>query len=450
MTIDEVVREVENNKIQQIQCLYVDNGGIVRGKVSSAKTLKQHMVGGIGLTPAMQAMNMMDELNLDSGLGPVGEIRLIPDPESFRVLPYLSRTASMMCDMVALTGNPWTVCSRSFLRRQVDHAKTLGFRIIAAYEDEFSLAHATPEGSYVPLDPTLCFSSSGMVAAHAVIADIMDALESQGIDPEQYYPELGHGQHELSVSPREVLQAADNQVRYRETVRAVAAQHGLKASFAPKPWPDQAGNGAHIHFSVWDIDADRNVFWDPDDPYHLSMLGYQFAAGVLAHLPALVALTCASVNSYRRLNPRSWSSAYTAFGPDNREAAVRIASVFWGNEARSINLELKASDSSANPYLALGGLIAAGLDGVARQLPPVPPLLVDPATLSDAEREKRHIARLPQSLGEALDALEKDEVLKEALGPDLLTAYVSVKRSEIAHFRLHDAEYEFRQHFEKF
>lgn len=450
MTVDEVVRLAEQHGIQQTQFLYVDNGGTIRGKVSSLRRLSSHMQGGIGLTPAMQAMNLLDQLQPVFGLGPVGEIRLVPDPASFRILPYLSRSASMLCRMVDLSGQPWDVCPRSVLLRQIERAEAFGLGVMATYEDEFSLARLTDDGQWSPLDQTLCFSSQGIIAGHAIIEEVMDALEAQGIVPEQYYPELGHGQHELSISPGNVLEAADNQVRYRETVRAIAFRHGLRASFAPKPWLDQAGNGAHIHFSLWDKSWAHNLFWSASDPYHLSELGYQFAAGVLEHLPALLALTCASVNSYRRLNPRSWSSAYTAFGPDNREAAVRIASVFWGHEERSINLELKASDSSANPYLALGALVAAGLDGVERHLPPPKPVLADPSTLTEAERQALNIRRLPETLGQALEALRQDAVLSQALGRPLLQAYVAVKQSEVDYFADKPVEEELRQHFAKF
>ncbi len=449
MTIDEVVREAERQGLQQIQFLYVDNGGITRGKVSSLRKLKSHMAGGIGLTRAMQAMNMMDQLQPVARAGPVGEIRLVPDPDSFRVIPYLERSGSILCDMVNLNHEPWDLCPRDFLKRQIQAASDMGFRIMATYEDEFSLARVVDEGVWEPLDDTLCFSARAMEVAHPIMRDIMDALEAQGIEPEQYYPELGHGQHELSIAPTDVLAAADNQVRYRETVHAVARAHGLEASFAPKPWADQAGNGAHIHFSVWDPTFTRNLFWDAEDPYHLSPLGYQFAAGVVHHLPALIGLTCPSVNSYRRLNPRAWSSAYTSFGPDNREAGVRIASVFWGNEERSINLELKASDSSANPYLALGGLLAVGLDGVQNPRP-LDVMDVDPATLTEEERRRAHVTRLPETLAQAMDALAVDDTLEGAMGASLHRAYLTVKRSESDHFASHDVAYELIHHFTKF
>jgi glutamine synthetase len=167
-------------------------------------------------------------------------------------------------------------------------------------------------------------------------------------------------------------------------------------------------------------------------------------------LPGLLALTCASPNSYRRLLPHFWSSAYIAYGFDNREGAIRIPSPFWGSEAESTNLELKPADHSGNPYLALGGVIAAGLDGIRRELEPGEPLDIDPGNLSDEERAQRGIKRLPQTLDAALDALEADLVLTEALGPMLAEAYVAVKRLESQSFADKSPEEEARQHFHKY
>ena len=204
-----------------------------------------------------------------------------------------------------------------------------------------------------------------------------------------YYPELGHGQHELPIVHAPVLRAADNQIWLRETVRNVAQKHGVLASLAPKPLPEQPGNSAHIHWSVWDSEGKSNLLYDPTDDYGLSKIGYHFVAGVLAHLPGLLALTAPSYNSYRRLQPHFWSSAFTCWGPDNREASVRIASGLWGREPESFNLEFKPSDPSNNPYLALGGLIAAALDGAARELDPGQVTLIDPANYSAKEQAAR-------------------------------------------------------------
>ena len=243
------------------------------------------------------------------------------------------------------------------------------------------------------------------------------------------------------------LAAADRQVYYRETVRNVAYQHGMYASLAPKPFADQIGNGAHLHFSLWNKNGQTNLMHDPADQFGVSQFGYHFIAGVLEHLPALVALTCPSFNSYRRLQPHSWSSAYTIWGPDNREGSIRLPSQFRSDKASSTNAELKASDSSSNPYLALGGMMAAGLDGVRRKLSPGEPTLIDPGNFSDAERERRGIRRYPSNLKEALDNLEKDQVLTDALGPLLAKSFLAVKRLEWESFSQADEAYEFQHHF---
>jgi glutamine synthetase len=447
--IRHVVRQCRHEKIQLIRFLYCGNDGVIRGKACTTEFLESYLVSGVGLTVAMQSMNMLDQLAPEGGFGPVGEIRLTADPTTFAVLPYVPRSARLLCDMLTLDGQPWSACPRSFLRRMAARAADRGLILRAALENEFTLARRDGPG-YVPLDQSNCFSTIGMDGAAAVVTDIVDALASQGVHPEQYYAELGPGQQELPVRFAEALRAADNQITLRETVRGVALKHGLVASFAPKPFPDQAGNGAHIHFSLWRTVDGGNHFHDALDPHGLSAAGYGFLAGVMAHLPALVALTAPTVNSYRRIQPRFWSSAYTAWGPDNREGAIRIPSPRRGREAESTNLELKPSDPSCNPYLALGGLLAAGLDGIERKLDPGAPTLVDPDSLSDAERAQRGIRRLPRSLGEALDALERDEVLREALGEVLAREYLAVKRSEVRAFDGKGVGFELEHHFYKY
>jgi len=445
-----IVAAARAARVRLVRFLYTDNGGITRGKATHVESLAQRMADGIGLTVAMQAMNMLDHLTPVEGMGPVGEIRLVPDPATFTVLPYAPHSAAMTTDMLALDGTPWGACPRAFLKRQIAACAAEGFGVQAAFECEFSLATREADGSYRPLDESLCFSTVGMTSAAHVIDDIVAALEAQGLQVEQYYPELGHGQQELSIRHADALAAADRQVYYRETVRNVAWRHGLHASLAPKPFPEGAGNGGHIHFSLWDRSGRRALMHDPRDRYGVSPLGYHFIAGVLHHLPALLALTCATYNSYRRLQPHFWASAYTAWGPDNREAAVRIPSAFRSDRAGSTNAELKACDPAANPYLALGGLLAAGLDGVKRRLAPGEATLEDPGNYSAKERAARGIRRYPETLKDALDQLERDPVLVDALGPLLARSFLAVKRAEWAAFSKESVDFEVRHHFGKF
>jgi glutamine synthetase len=375
----------------------------------------------------MAGLCLTEHLANDTRVGPVGEIRLMPDPTTFNVLPYSPREGRLLCDMQTLDGRPWDLCPRTFLKDMAARAEEHGLRIEAAFEYEFYLARDV-DGQYVPADDSLCFASDGMDRQAGVIGAILDALDQQGLEPRQYYPELGPAQQELSINHAPVLQAADRQIAVRETVRGVSLQHGLVASFAPKPFANQAGSGCHVHLSFWE--GDRNAMYDPSGRLGLSARAQAFVAGVLAHLPGLLALTCPSVNSYLRLAPNMWSSAYTCWGPDNREAAVRVASPFRGREAASTNIEIKAVDASANPYLALGGLIAAGLDGLERQLDPGEPLASNPEDLSASKRERRGIRRFPTTLHDALVELERDEVLIGALGDARAHEYIGVRRAE--------------------
>jgi glutamine synthetase len=436
-------------RVHLVRFLYCGNDGVIRGKSCHSRFLASYLESGIGLTVAMQSFNMLDQLVPEGSFGPVGEIRLAPDLETFAVLPYAPKSARLLCDMLTLEGAPWGACPRSFLKRMVARAGGAGFVFRAAFENEFSLARR--EGDrWVPLDRSPCFSTIGMDSAAPVMIEVIEALIAQGVHPEQYYAELGPGQQELPVRFAEALRAADNQLTVRETARGVAGKHGLVASFAPKPFPDQAGNGSHVHFSLWRARDGVNHFHDPRGRHGLSEAGQAFIGGVLHHLPALVALTAPSVNSYRRLQPRFWSSAYTAWGPDNREAAIRVPSKRRTLEMESTNLELKPCDPSNNPYLALGVLLAAGLDGMERKLDPGEPALVDPDTLSEAERKRRGIRRLPASLADALDALERDEVLRAALGEVLAKEYLAVKRSEVRGFADKDVAFEIEHHFHKY
>jgi glutamine synthetase len=383
----------------------------------------------------------------------------MPDPATFTALPYAPGAGAMVADLVQPGGEPWDGCSRTFLKQAIADLATQGYALSAAFEPEFTLGRreADPAGGpdrLVPVDDSLCYSSTGFQLAHDYTMDLVAALEEQGLQVEHYYPELGHGQQEVTIHHAPALRAADNHLIYRETVRGVAFRRGLWASLAPKPVPDQAGNGAHLHISLSDLAPDgqpgqQAVFYDPDDPYRLSATGYHFIGGLLAHLPGLVALTCGSVNSYRRLAPQMWSSAYAVYGMDNREAAVRICSPMLGDAAGTVNLELKPSDSSANPYLALGAVIHAGLDGIRRKLDPGEAVNVDPATLTDGERLALGAHRLPASLDAALNALAADDLLMEALGPLRRQAYLAVKRSEAAEFADADVAWECFQHFTK-
>jgi glutamine synthetase len=443
VTAADVAALADEAGLRLVRFLWCGNDGTVRAKASGRHGLAGRLESGIGLTVGMQAMNSLDQLQPVEGMGPVGEVRLVPDLDTFRVLPYAPGAGALLTDHVGLDGRPAPVCQRSFLKRMEARLAERGLVLRASFENEFSLA-ARVDGEYVPVDSGLCFSTIAMTASQDYVDDLAAALGAQGIPLEQYYAELGHGQQEISTGHAPALQAADEQLLVRETIRAVATRHGLVASLAAKPWPENAGNGAHIHFSLWE--GDRNRFYDDG----LSALARSFVAGVLAHLPGLCGLTAPSFNSYHRIVPQYWAGAFTCWGYDNREAPVRVASPFRGAEEESTNVELKACDASCNPYLAVGGLLAAGLDGIERGLEPPDPVDVDPATLPDDERLRRGIVRLPATQVEALDALEADAMLVGALGEVLAESYLAVRRSEWAVYSAGDAAFEQHGHFEKY
>jgi glutamine synthetase len=285
------------------------------------------------------------------------------------------------------------------------------------------LLRRTAQG-YEPADTTV-FAATGAMNQHQdFLCDLTRALEAQGLQPEFYYPESAPGQQELSIRYTDALGAADNQITYRETVRGVALAHGYAASFLPKVDEQAAGSGCHLNLSLWQ--DGQNVLGDAAQCTGLSTCGQHFIAGILAHLPGLTALTIPTRNSFRRIRPHFWAGAFRAWGYDNREAAVRVTR---GKNGAS-RFELKTCDASANPYLALGAVIAAGLDGIQRALALPREVTIDPGHMPEVERQANGVDMLPGSLGQALAALEQDAVLLASLGAARARAYIAVKKAE--------------------
>ena len=454
--LQEILVRAQRARVRLVRMLYCDNAGLIRTKAVWIDDLPARMQGGIGFPLAQQALSAFDEPAPVDGLGPVGEFRLVPDPSTFVVLPYVGETACMLGTMYTLDGSPWEACPRAFLLSMLMRLRERGLVARIGSEHEFALARRC-EGAfpYQPADDAPLFGPASLDAHHVFLSAWLAALLNEGIRPRLVHPEYGPGQLEVSLAPAAALQAADHLCLLRETTRAVAAQQGLVASFAPKPYVERfAGNGLHLHLSLWSVEGSeeigQNRFYEASEPTLLSDLARSFIGGLLAHLPALLALTCASVNSYERLQPHRWSSAYCCWGLDNREAAIRVPSTSWGEVAESLRIEARCADHSANPYLAFGALLAAGLDGIERRLDPGAPLFVDPGAMSEEERERLNIARLPTTLSEALAALERDAVLTAALGPLLATSYLAVKRQEVAFCQDRTPQDIAALHFEKY
>ena len=432
MNNKEVLKVVADSDLRLVRFLYCDPAGVIRGKTVHSSQFESKLTEGVGLTRAQNAVNLFEELIQVDGMEPVGEVRIIPDSATYSQLPWLNRTASMLSDLHEQDGSEWGGCTRSVLKRAIEKAREAGIQIFAAFESEFYLAEDQGEG-LKPWANGPVYSSSGMDRASAVVDDMVDNLTDQGFIVEQAINEYGPGQQEIVLRYTDALAAADQHLKFRDTIRGTAeVQHGLTASFAPKPFVDGIGSGAHLHFSLWSLDGKTNLLHNPAIQTEISELGKNFVAGLLDHMPAVIALTCPSFVSYQRLKPHSWAGSTISWGYDNRECAVRVASPFAGREAESINLELKTSDGTSNPYLALASVILAGLDGIAKKSTPPKAAHRDPALLTSQEQKDCNIRPLPASQLEALDALEKDSVITSGLGDLMLRCILATRRAESA------------------
>ncbi len=438
-------KTLQQADIKFVRILWCDNANIIRGKAVHIDMLSHYFNQGVGIAAGQQGLPVMyDVVMPKTGLSPVGEVRLVPDWSTLKMLPYSPGHARVMGNMVS-NGEPWALCPRNFLMRMIAAANRLGLEVKAAFENEFYLLRQTAQG-LEPADSTVFASTQAMDLHREIIDEIADSLIAQEIPVEQYYPESGPGQQEISLRYTDALPAADWQIAFRETVRAIAYHHNLKASFLPKIFPDAAGSGCHIHLSLWR--NGQNLLPDEQGLCGLSQTAREFIAGILHHLPSLMALTTPSVNSYRRLLPHCWSGAFRCWGLDNREAAVRVPSdPDFGSPT---HFELKTVDASANPYLALGSAIAAGLNGVQRSLETPNPVTVDPGNLPKEELAAQGIEQLPTNLGEAISHLQQNDLLLQALNSELSQAFLAVRQAEWSAMKDWELEREVKTLYERY
>ncbi len=454
-----VVERAQDAGLRLVRFLWCGNDGTIRAKASTLPSLARRLETGIGGTFALQAMNALDQMQPVEQLGQVGEVRLVPDLETFRVLPYAPRCGALLGDHVRIAEHlefadyfqagedPAPVCQRTFLKRMESRLGDLDAFLRIGFENEFTLA-MRGDDRYLPVDRANSLSTIALTASQDYTDELLAALEQQEIGVDQFHAESEVGQLQIAFAHRPGLRAADDQIYARETIRGVAAKRGLAGSLAPRPWLDNSGpNSCHIHFSLWSADG-RNRFHSPGTTDFLSSEARGFLAGILEHLPGLCGLTAPSFNSY----PRSWGGQAVCWGYDNRAAPLRVPSALRSREG-STSGELKVADASCNPYLALGGVIAAGLDGLVRglQLPePIDAVPLVPSTADQGDSGEAENRLLPENQSEALDALEADRVLMEALGPNLAESYLAVRRSEWAAYSEEKASFEQQGHFLKY
>ena len=422
-TKEEILRQLEESEIEFVRFLYVDNDAHIRGYVATREAVATDLEGGHQFGIVMPWFGSLDTVMPEGRFGCTGEISAVPDLETFRILPYVPQTAMLICDFKDKADHtPISSCPRSLLKKIV---ASMPYEASCSFENEFYLLSRDESGRPVPFDDSICFGTSAMNASHPVMIEMIRGLQEQGLVLEKYYPEYGAGQYEVVFKHRDALGAADEQIIFRETARGVAQNHGLTASFMPKPFQESAGSGCHFHISLWE--DGRNLFYDQEGEYGLSQAARHFIGGVLAHLGALCAITTPTVNSYKRLMPHHWAAAFCCYGPDNREAAIKNVEGFKGKEADTVHLEFRPIDGTCNPYLATTAILAAGLDGIENKTDPGQALTIDPSDLSQAEREEKGILRLPECLGEAIGELKKDEFFKTALGEVMYEEYIKLR-----------------------
>ncbi|HEX6760966.1 MAG TPA: glutamine synthetase family protein [Propionibacteriaceae bacterium] len=417
---------------------FVDNSGITRVKSVPLKRLPELAAWGAGASTSFDFFRFDDWLAAPpDGTAPIGDLRVIPDLRRLVPLAAQPGWAWAPGDRYRQDGEPHERCSRLLLQRLVNDAVGAGLAIKAAIEIEWVVSAGDGE-DFVSAAVGSAYGMSRLVEVSDYVRDLMDALSAERIRVDQFHPEYAAGQLEVSVAAESPVDAADTAVLVRSTIRAVGRRYNYRTSFSPKVEAEGVGNGGHVHLSVWR--DGQNLMAGGDRPYGLTPVGEAFAAGILNRLPALLAIGAPSVASYLRLVPSHWAGVYACWGLENREAALRMITGSAGSNEWAANIEVKCVDLTANPYLLLAGLLAAGIDGVASEAKLPEPVDVDPAALAPEELTRRGIRRLPTGLRESMDALAADAVLREALGSALVDSVLAVRASEIEQFAEASAE----------
>ncbi len=381
---------------------------------------------------------------------------LVPDMSTFAEIPWQRGdgprgTARVICDVFTPNGTPFVGDPRWVLRRQVERARSLGYVVNTGPELEFFLFRRGPNGEIEPLphDQAGYFDFSTDLAQE-IRQDMVDTLEAFGIRVEAAHHEVAVGQHEIDFEYSDALRTADNAVTFKFALKAIAQLHGLYATFMPKPIHGINGSGMHTHLSLWSIKEGRNAFADPSAPYGLSPLAKAYMAGILAHARGMIAVLAPLVNSYKRLVPGYEAPTYLTWGRTNRSALIRVPMVSPGKSVEGTRCEVRCPDPSSNTYLAFAALIAAGLDGVERGLALGEPVEESLFEMDAARIAEKGIRELPGTLGEALDELERDEVIREALGDHIFAHYLEAKRAEWNAYRTQVSSWELERYLEQF
>ncbi|HEX9077850.1 MAG TPA: glutamine synthetase family protein [Anaerolineae bacterium] len=432
-TPPDVLHRIEQNHIKHIDLQFTDVVGMVKNVTIPSQELPDALDNGI----------WFDGSSIE-GFARVAEsdMHLRPDLSTFAIIPWLSgedATARLICDVYTPDGQPFAGDPRAVLSRAIAQAAEMGFRYNTGPELEFFLLKPGPNGGLIPPIPhdAASYFDAPSDAAAGLRRQMTSTLSAFGIQVEASHHEVATGQHEIDFRYSDALTTADNAVTFRLALKIIAQMNGLYGTFMPKPIRGVAGNGMHVHQSLTYTATGKNAFADPGDPHGLSKTAKQFIAGQLAHAPGMCVVLAPLVNSYKRLVAGYEAPVYVSWARINRSALIRVPRAA---SPESTRLELRCPDPSCNPYLAFAVMLAAGLDGVRRELT-VPEATEENLFLLDNERRSQ-LQVLPESLKQALDALEQDEIIREALGAHICDRFISAKRLEWEDYRLEVTSWE--------
>ncbi len=436
----ELMARANEDRIRFVSLQFTDILGTIKGVTIPVRQLKTALTDGVWFDgSSVQGFARIQE----------SDMVLRPDPSTYRVLPWSDpthRRARIICDVYTPDGKLAHSSPRSVLKRVLSQAQELGYTYKVGPELEYFLFNRRDgtDIAPVPHDVGGYFDFSPHDEALQVRSELIVAAEALGIDVEMSHHEVATGQHEVDFRYADALTSADNTVTLKYTIRAIAAEHNLYASFMPKPIFGVNGSGMHVHQSLAGADG-HNLFYTDDDPYHLSPLAYHFIAGQIVHARALAAITAPTVNSYKRLTPGYEAPVYICWAHRNRSALIRVPATGPG-KASATRLELRCPDPSSNPYLVFAATLAAGLDGIKRKLTPPEPVNEDIYRFKATELADRGIDTLPGTLAEALEALQADQVLLEALGAPVTEAFLRAKWAEWNEYRIQVTNWELERY----
>ena len=437
----EVLERVQQDDVKFISFQFSD----VTGKVKSVDAPVEQLEGALDNGIWFDGSSVEGFARIQES-----DMHLRVDADTYAVLPWTPqhmKRARFFCDIMTPDGEPFSGDPRGLLKRLMAELKNEGMIFNCGPEPEFFLFRKNGGLGPVPHDVGGYFDFSAEDEAVQVRTELMYALNSMGLEIEVGHHEVALGQHEIDFRFADALRTADNVMTFKYTVKAIAAQHGLIASFMPKPIFGINGSGMHTHMSLFD-EKGKNLFYNQDDEFKLSELAYSFIAGQLKHARALSALVAPTVNSYKRLVPGYEAPVYIGWAQRNRSALIRIPRHNKGMEGAT-RAELRCPDPSCNPYLAFTAMLLAAQDGMKNKMAPPKPLNnINIYRLSEEERKAKDIKALPSSLLEALQELDQDQVLKDGLGEEIYSAFRRAKLHEWEEFRIRVTDWEVDSYME--